>query len=130
MKTRKETSEKLRTALVIVLVLFCAQAFSTEDPVLRNEQILADSNIKVSYLTASVDFNRDNTIYSTQSQVDLNAYSAEAYGTVGYYEIMEEDIVMEEWMLTPKHSFWKDDALTEKEDEIALEPWMLDSSLW
>lgn len=129
MKTRKATSENLRTALVLVLVLVCTQAFSVEERVSREEQLSADTNLIVSYLTAGVNYGSNTTDFA-QSKLDLNLYSSGAYNDAGEYELMDEEIAIEEWMLTPKHSFWKDAILAENEDEIALEEWMLDASVW
>jgi hypothetical protein len=135
MKTRKSKLTMTRRLLTLSLVMLLAPAL-TVFAVTPNELSRPDStkvlqeNSDVAYVDAYYEL-----FYSPSDDLIVSAsyttLSAEAKETKVFHlmEVMEDEIILEDWMMNASHSSWNI-VNTDCEDEIELEEWMTDLSQW
>lgn len=123
MKTQKRLNARRRgiEMLTFVLVIVCLQTYSAQATCV----VVNDTNLYKRIQSAEL--------------IDVHAYAlAEAatkhekiagYTALYSIEVMEEEMLVEQWMLNANDEFW-DDCKVDCEEELELEPWMLDASLW
>lgn len=125
MKTMNVNSEPKTLQLVFTLLLILvAHSFLAGQPTCNQKQANDSLTTVMASLVKSSD-NQLSKIFSTNYSVSVSGSSEFAS-----YEFMEEKLVLEDWMLDPHHISWTVAMETEKEEDIELEPWMLDLSAW
>ncbi len=116
------TPKALQLVFAILLLLFTQSFLAGQSA--TNQKNTADSLLSMMASLAKSSENQSSKMIPAS-----NALSASASAEFANYELMEEKLVLEDWMLDPHHSSWSA-ALEPEEEDIKLEPWMLDLSTW
>ena len=136
MKTQRDT-KRTSQSLFIVFVFLAMNAYSVSAENQNSFSYFSDSSNNTFIIaTTARSANYQSYILETNAELYLAENSKSVKTTSSsdktnmYYEAIEKEISLEDWMLSPKHSFWEDRNSVDDEDEIELEDWMLDASKW